>query len=221
MKIVRAVNALPKVSAALSFDGGYAGKRSPSGDICGGTPGEHLTPANDPDALLRNEYQRGMSEGQRRSEDFLRSELAEKLQAEQQRVERLMSSATEQLSVLYRSSEDAIVKFAFGIAERVIRREVSLDRTMVLEQIKEGVRRVLGVETVKIRVHPGDLPLVREHKGVIQASGDSIREIIVEGDENLEAGDCIIESEMGNIDARIVTQLKQIENVLFESKVVT
>ena len=113
------------------------------------------------------------------------------------------------------------MKFSFGIAERIIRKEVSLDRSIVLAQIRESVRRVLGVERLTIRVHPEDLKTVREQKSVIQANGDSIREIVVEPDEGLEPGDCVLESDLGNIDARVATQLKQIENVLFESKVVS
>jgi flagellar biosynthesis/type III secretory pathway protein FliH len=83
------------------------------------------------------------------------------------------------------------------------------------------VRRVLGVERITIRVHPHDLAAVREQKSAIQANGDSIREIVVEADEGLEPGDSVLESDMGNIDARIATQLKQIENMLFEGRVVS
>ena len=151
----------------------------------------------------------------------MRAEVTAKLQAEHQRIEKFLTGAAEQWSGLYAASEEATVRFAFGVAERIIRKELSQDPSIVVEQIKEGIRRVLGVESVKIRVHPEDLPLVREQKGAIQSSGDALREIVVEGDESLEQGDCIIESDMGNIDARISTQLKQIENVLFESKVVS
>ena len=171
--------------------------------------------------MLQAEYQRGFAAGRRQAEDSYRTEAAEQLESERQRITQLVSASSQQLTDLFRLAEEATVKFAFGIAERVIRREVSLDRSIVVGQIKEAVRRVLGVETVKIRVHAQDLPLVKEQKSSIQAGGDAIREIIVEEDESLERGDCIIESEMGNIDARIATQLKQVENVLFESTIVT
>jgi len=168
--------------------------------------------------FVRQEHRRGLLEGQRQAEELLRAEYEVKLTAEKNRVDQFLSRIAEELAGLYSSSEQAVIKFGFGIAERIIRKEVSLDRELVMQQIKEGVRRVMGVESVKIRVHPGDLALVREQKSVIQANGDAIREIVVEPDESLEPGDCILESEMGNIDARIATQLKQIENVLFESK---
>jgi flagellar assembly protein FliH len=188
---------------------------SPEGDDKRKARGEEADEAE----LSRREHWRGLMEGQRQAEELLRVEYEAKLDAERRRVDQLVARVGEEFAGLYCSSEQAVLKFGFGIAERIIRKEVSLDRQMVLEQIKEGVRRVMGVETIKIRVHPGDLALVRGQKSVIQANGDSIREIVVEPDEGLEPGDCILESEMGNIDARVATQLKQIENVLFESKV--
>jgi len=216
LKIARAVSALPDIRSmpphveAAPGNGDAALRQETT-----------AAPEGSMEALLQREYQRGMVDGHRRAEDTMRSEMAGRLQAERDKIDQLLTSTAEQLSGLYRSSEEAIVKFAFGIAERVIRKEVSIDRTMVLGQINDGLRRVLGVESVKVHVHPSDLQLVRDQKTVMKASGDSIREMIVEGDESLEPGDCIIESDMGNIDARISTQLKQIENVLFESKIAT
>lgn len=173
------------------------------------------------EAIRRAEYLRGLADGRSKIEDILLTDYAAKLLTEHTRIDVTVDEVREQLSVLYRSSEEAIVKFAFGIAERIIRREVSLDRSIVLSQIGESVRRVLGVERITIRVHPQDLAAVREQKSAIQANGDSIREIVVEADEGLEPGDSVLESDMGNIDARIATQLKQIENMLFEGRVVS
>jgi flagellar assembly protein FliH len=221
MKISRAVNVLPRVSASApkpsmakhqTMNPGSQGMSERTGAFVG---------ADDVDAALQAEYERGVADGRRRAEEAMNGHARNEIQAEHQRVEKFFAHAAEQWSGLHAVSEEATVKFAFGIAERIIRKEISVDRNIVVAQIKEGIRRVLGVETVKIRVHPEDLPLVREQKAGIQASGDALREIVVEGDESLEPGDCIIESDMGNIDARITTQLKQIENVLFESKVIS
>jgi flagellar assembly protein FliH len=165
-------------------------------------------------------YERGLREGKRQSEEQLKQQCDDRVAAEQERVGALLESVGEQFSMLYRRSEEAVIKFAFGIAQRIIARETSLDKEIILNQIKEGVTRILGVEKIKIRVHPDDLATVRAHRDRIQANSDALREVVVESDEHLECGDCILESDLGNIDARISTQLKQIENLLFESKVV-
>jgi flagellar biosynthesis/type III secretory pathway protein FliH len=170
------------------------------------------------ESVRREEFRRGIQEGKRLTEAALKAEYEERLEQERHRVDNVLAAFTEQLSSIQGAAEQAVIKFAFGIAEKIIRKEITEDRQIVVEQIKEGVRRVVGVENVRVRIHPEDLPLVRDQRPVIQGSGDAIREIVLDGDDSLERGDCIIESDMGNIDARVATQLRQIEMVLFEGR---
>lgn len=218
IRVVRAAAALPEITPMKGTPVRDQFSISGKGDI------EHRparTREDEIDELCRAEYNKGVAQGNRNAAEQLGNEYEERLLAEKARIDGIVNAVREQFSALYGSTEEAVVKFAFGVAERIIRREVSLDRTIVLGQIRESVRRVLGVERLTIRVHPDELAAVREQKSVIQSNGDSIREIVVEGDEGLALGDCVLESDMGNIDARLSTQLKQIENVLFESKVVS
>jgi flagellar assembly protein FliH len=48
----------------------------------------------------------------------------------------------------------------------------------------------------------------------LSAYADSVKEIVIEADGKVERGGCIIESELGNIDARISTQFALIEEAL-------
>ena len=219
IRVVRASAALPEITPATNV------QSFPDKSHAAGFADIELPPVRTREEYIeercRTEYNRGLAEGKARGADGVRAEYEARLLEEKGRIDGLVSSVREQCAEFYRTSEEAVVKFAFGIAERIIRKEVSLDRSIVFGQIRESVRRVLGVERLTIRVHPDDLVAVREQKSMIQANGDSIREIVVEGDESLERGDSVLESDMGTIDARLSTQLKQIENVLFESKVVS
>jgi flagellar biosynthesis/type III secretory pathway protein FliH len=58
---------------------------------------------------------------------------------------------------------------------------------------------------------------LRDRRNDLLASGEGVREIMIETDDTVERGGCIIESASGNIDARIATQLAQIETALFGS----
>jgi flagellar assembly protein FliH len=81
--------------------------------------------------------------------------------------------------------------------------------------MREAIRRIVGVEIITVRVHPEDEALVRSHRSALLSSSDSVREIVIEGDESIERGGCILESATGNVDARIGSQLRQIETALF------
>lgn len=217
LKITRAHAVLPEISPSRPVQ-----QKSKGSDRIKNTDGDpgslRQSEQASIESIKREEFRRGVQEGKRLTEDALKADYEERLAQEHHRVESLLAAFNEQLSTIHGTTEQAVIKFAFGIAEKIIRKEITRDREIVVGQIKEGVRRVVGVENIRVRIHPEDLPLVREQKSVIQGSGDAIREIVVDGDESLEPGDCIIESDMGNIDARVATQLRQIEMVLFEGR---
>jgi flagellar assembly protein FliH len=103
---------------------------------------------------------------------------------------------------------------SFTVAART-KREISLDGEAVVRQVREALRRIVGVETIKLRIHPDDEVLIRSHRTTLMASSDALREVVIEPDTAIERGGCIIESTSGNVDARIATQLRQIENALY------
>ena len=176
---------------------------------------ESSRPENELERLHRNEYERGFRDGKHQTEEQLKREFDSQRSADEQRVNRIVIQATEQIAALYRQSEEAVITFAFGVARRIISHEARLDGEIVMARIKEGVTRILGVEKIKIRVHPDDMATVRGQRDGIQSHSDALREIVVEADDHLERGDCIIESDLGTIDARLSTQLRQIESALF------
>jgi flagellar assembly protein FliH len=176
---------------------------------------ESSRPEDESERLRRSEYERGFRDGKRQTEEELRREFDKRCSADEQRVNRIITQAAGQIATLYRQSEEAVIKFAFGVARRVIGHEARLDGEIVMARIREGVTRILGVEKIKIRVHPDDMATVRGQRDGIQSHSDALREIVVEADDHLERGDCIIESDLGTIDARLSTQLRQIESALF------
>ena len=121
-----------------------------------------------------------------------------------------------EFSNLQQRSEEIVIRFTLAVAEQILRREVILDDTVVLQQIKEGLRRVLGVDHIKVRVNPVDEAMVREHRASIASGSDSLRDMLIEADEKVERGGCILESDSGNVDVRISTQMKKIEAALLE-----
>jgi flagellar assembly protein FliH len=153
------------------------------------------------------EYLRGFEEGQASA---LRG-----VEADHEALERLMRSLREQMELLFVRMQSEAFQFALAVAGKIVKREVFIDNEVVIRQIREAVSRIVGVESIKLRIHPEDELFVRERKGILLSSAESIREVLIEVDDKMERGDCIIESAAGNVDARRSTQLAQIEAALF------
>lgn len=167
------------------------------------------------DARLREAYERGRADG-KAEESATRAEQDLILRREQEeRTASLLDGIARQFRQFTTTVEQDAYRFALAVAQRIVKREVTLDEETTGRQVREAIRRIVGVEVVTLRVHPADEMLLRAHRAGLLSASDSLREIIIEADDTIERGGCILESSSGNVDARIGTQLRQIENTLF------
>jgi flagellar assembly protein FliH len=126
-----------------------------------------------------------------------------------------VQNAWKQFSV---SVENVVITLSLAAAEQVIKKEVQNDDRIILNQIREGLKRISGVEHLKLRLHPDDEKIVRQSRAELLAHVDSVRDIVVEPDETVSRGGCILESESGSIDATVETQTKKMAELLTEAR---
>ncbi|MGA9120039.1 MAG: FliH/SctL family protein [Bacteroidota bacterium] len=169
----------------------------------------------DVEALLEAEYRRGRADGIREAKESFAADMEVRLKEERSRGEDVVGSIRSELDKLVSRLEHDAFRFALAVAEKIVKREITFDEELVIRQIQEGIRRVAGVETLRLRVNPRDEAVARNEKSSLQATSESLREIVIEVDEKVERGGCILETPSGTVDARIYTQLEQIEAALF------
>ena len=131
------------------------------------------------------------------------------------RSDELLNAIGDQHNHLRSDVETTVIDLALEISARIVKREIELE-SPVLGQIREAMKRILGVEKVKLKINKADEDLVRSHKTDLHQAADSVREFVLDADDKISAGSCILESELGNVDARIETQMKQIDAALRE-----
>ncbi|MGC8594364.1 MAG: FliH/SctL family protein [Candidatus Kryptoniota bacterium] len=167
---------------------------------------------------LTHSYEEGYRAGFLDGKNQAINELDQSFQIELDKASEQLSSVVRQFSAevekFYNEFDVAIVKLAISIARRIVVRELEIDEGAVLARTKEAIRKVIGVEKIKIHVNPSDEEYVRRHRSDLLSHADSVREIVIESDNKVERGGCIIESDLGNIDARLSTQFEIIEEAL-------
>jgi flagellar assembly protein FliH len=114
---------------------------------------------------------------------------------------------------LMESAEPELVKLAIGIAERVLHQQIALDRGVVVEMAKVAIGRLVEKESVTVRVNPGDLERMREHRDEMLSNGE-IKNFRVVEDQRVDRGGVVVETDGGTIDARISTQVNEAKRVL-------
>ncbi|NQU16926.1 MAG: hypothetical protein HQ564_02575 [Candidatus Saganbacteria bacterium] len=112
---------------------------------------------------------------------------------------------------ILKDSEAEILRLALKAAEQIIRSEVSLHRDVCLNIVSEAINRVSDREQVIVRVNHEDAEYIKKHKDRLSGIVDGIRSFSILEDNQIEPGGCIIETNLGYIDARISTKIESIE----------
>jgi flagellar assembly protein FliH len=114
---------------------------------------------------------------------------------------------------LLESSEKEIIDLAFLIAGKVIHKEVSAGRDVVLSVLKDAMRNIQERNGVSIRLNPEDHRYITEAKPDFL---DSFSNILIEKDEEIGQGGAVIETHSEIVDARLDQQLDKIKDQMSE-----
>ena len=164
------------------------------------------SPAVDVEAERQEAYELGLAHGR------------EEAHSELQSATRALLDGAKQLdglrSTLYQRQKDDLVRLALVIAEQVIGQELTANEEAIVGVVENALKSALETDSHHIRVHPDDLAVVQTHKPLFLANVHGLKEISVEADTNVSRGGCVIESDMGEVDASLETRLAGIASQL-------
>jgi flagellar assembly protein FliH len=111
---------------------------------------------------------------------------------------------------LRREAEADVVRLALAIARRVLRRELAVDPDAIHGLVIAALEKLHGLDICRVRVHPSHAAQIAGY--LRQAVPTSTVEVI--SDASREPGAVLFETERGNLDASVDTQLQEIERGL-------
>jgi flagellar assembly protein FliH len=125
-----------------------------------------------------------------------------------------LNAAVKERKKIIQDSESEILRLAIKVAEQIIRSEVSLHRDVCLNIVSEAISRVSDREQIIVKVNREDAEFLKRYKDRLAGMLDGVKSFSILEDANIEPGGCVIETNLGFIDARIATKLKSIEEAL-------
>ncbi len=165
----------------------------------------------------RVEAARLLQEAQREA-DRLRS------QAVSEGRERGLAAVTELLAAAraasvraQQSAEAELRTLAVRIAERILGRELSLSPDAVIDIAAEALSHAGSPREVLLRVHPDDLMALERGRPRLLERCARAQVVQLRADPGVSRGGCIVETELGTVDARLPLQLAAIERALVSS----
>lgn len=158
---------------------------------------------------LHNQYTKGFSDGQKAIKEKIEAEYNEKLLLKYSELTNLISDLNEKTQQLDNQFEDVVMKVSFLLAEAILKKEISQE-SIIKQVLAEALKKVVGANEIMVRLNPTDYESIIEDGKSFQLK-DSFSQIKFEKDERIELGGCFIESEIGNADGRISSQLNELK----------
>jgi flagellar assembly protein FliH len=117
---------------------------------------------------------------------------------------------------LYHQVEREVVKLAVEVAKKIVHREIQVDREIIQTLVKVALGHVAEKSAVTIHLHPVDYNYILEHRAELSSGAEDGREVVLLADKSIDRGGCLIQTECGDIDARIEEEFREVERGFFE-----
>jgi type III secretion protein L len=111
-------------------------------------------------------------------------------------------------------AEAELRALAVRVAEKLLGRELALDAGAVVDVAAEAMRHAGQPRELVVRCAPEDLEALERGKPRLLERCRAAQAVRFVADERVARGGCIIETELGIVDARLSTQLEAIERAL-------
>lgn len=178
-----------------------------NGDSGPGADAADAEPSVDIAALEEAAFARGCEQGRREGLDAGRREVAPVIK----QLRQIMADLQKAWTQLQGQAERDAVDLGLAVARKVIGREPSVSPELVLEVVKAAVAKVADQDRIRIRVNPADVEMVQRHDEAIGQWVNKTEALAIEADAGVAAGGCMVETDFGDVDARLDKQLEVIE----------
>lgn len=166
------------------------------------------------EAAWQEGFHNGRDAGRIAVEMDLQKQHDTRLSAWREEIEALTESICAARQEMWDAQESDMVAFVIEIARQVVKTEVTQNPQVVTEVLHNALRRVTDKDHVRIRVSLADAAEVRGMREDLLNLMDGVKNLEIVDDRRIGQGGCVVETNAGTIDAKIETQMDEVERVL-------
>lgn len=112
------------------------------------------------------------------------------------------------------TAEHELAHLAIASAERIIHDTINLEPNRIRTIVQQAIRHIRQAKQLRIFVHPEDKALLEADPLETKTTHEALEFMSFIEDPGLSRGSCVISTELGEVDARIETQLELIRAAL-------
>lgn len=161
-------------------------------------------------AVRRRAEEEGRAAAEKQFAARVEARVAERMKALTPALQDLVAQLAQAREAWLAHWEQAAVKLAAGIAERIIRRELARHPEISQDWLREALQLAGGSPELRIALHPGDLAALGPQAESLARELARVGQAQVLADPQVSPGGCRIDTQFGAIDQRLETQLARI-----------
>ncbi len=164
------------------------------------------------DEVTKEAHKKGFDQG--REEGF--KEGKAEVERLVHRLHLILDRAMDKRGQILEQTETQVIELVLLIARKVVKTISENQKNVVISNIGQALRKLKTRSDVIIRVNLADLQLATEHAKDFIELAENAKNLAVVEDTAVDRGGCIIETDFGEIDARISSQLHELEEKILD-----
>jgi flagellar assembly protein FliH len=134
-----------------------------------------------------------------------------------ERTHTVLERAQDKRGEILVQTEEEVIRLVLLMVRKVVKVISENQREVVISNVIEALKKVKDRGNVIIRVNIEDVKLTTEHTKEFIKALEGVKSIQVAEDSSVDLGGCVIETDFGEIDARISSQLAELEAKILEA----
>lgn len=132
------------------------------------------------------------------------------------RTRTVLERAQDKREEILAETEQQIIDLVLLISRKVVKVISENQRNVVISNVVQALRKVKGRGNIIIKVNLVDVKLTTEHTKKFIQLLEGTQSVQVVEDSSVDPGGCIIETDFGEVDARISSQFAELESKILE-----
>lgn len=164
------------------------------------------------DEVTKEAHKKGWDQG--REEGF--KEGKNEVERLVNRLHVILERAMDKRAEILEQTEGQVVELVLLIARKVVKTISENQKNVVISNVAQALRKLKTRSDVIIKVNLADLQLATEHARDFVEMAENAKNLTVVEDSSIDRGGCVIETDFGEIDARIQSQLHELEEKILD-----
>lgn len=158
-------------------------------------------------------YRLGLEEGRKEAFETVLAEIAERMTA----LDTLLLGIKEMKKEMASFNEAHLIRLTFQMAARLAKTELQGNNDAMVQILKDAVSLSQDEENVTVRVSQAQFDFLEELKKETGRELEFVKRIRFEPSAEVADGGCIVETNYGEVDARVEQRIEQLWTVLAEN----